>query len=46
VLDVAALDPIGGAIDRIGIAARAEALRPLATAVRRARIAGYNAASL
>ena len=46
VLDVAARDPIGGAIDRVGIAARADALRPLATAVRRARIAGYNAASL
>jgi hypothetical protein len=43
VLDVAARDPTGGAIDRTGIAARAEALRPLATAVRRARLAGYNA---
>lgn len=45
VLDVAALDPTGGAIDRTGIAARAGALRPLATAVRRARLAGYNAAT-
>ena len=43
VLDVAALDPTGGAIDRTGIAARSDALRPLATAVRRARQAGYNA---
>jgi hypothetical protein len=43
VLDVAFSDPTGGAIDRTGIAARASALRPLATAVRRARIAGYNA---
>ena len=45
VLDVAALDPTGGAIDHTGIAARTHALRPLATAVRRARLAGYNAAS-
>ena len=45
VLDVAALDPIGGAVDRTGISARADALRPLATAVRRARLACYNAAS-
>jgi hypothetical protein len=43
VLDVAFSDPTGGAIDRTGIAARTSALRPLATAVRRARIAGYNA---
>jgi hypothetical protein len=43
VLDLAAKDPTGGAIDRTGIAARAEGLRPLATAVRRARVAGYNA---
>jgi len=42
-LDLAAQDPTGGAIDRAGIAARGEALRPLATAVRRARLAGYNA---
>jgi hypothetical protein len=44
-LDVATLDPTGGAIDRTGITARADALRPLATAVRRARLAGYNAGS-
>ena len=43
VLDLAFTDPTGGAIDRTGIAARASALHPLATAVRRARIAGYNA---
>lgn len=43
VLDLAAQDPTGGAIDRTGIAARWDALRPLATAVRRARLAGYNA---
>jgi hypothetical protein len=43
VLDVAFSDPTGGAVDRTGIAARTAALRPLATAVRRARIAGYNA---
>jgi hypothetical protein len=43
ILDLAAADSIGGAIDRVGIAARSEALRPLAIAVRRARLAGYNA---
>ena len=43
VLDIAATDPLGGAVDRMGAAARASALRPLAIAVRRARIAGYNA---
>ncbi len=43
VLDLAALDPVGGAIDREGIAARTDALRSLATAVRRARLAAYNA---
>lgn len=43
VLDIAARDPHGGAVDRMGIAARASGLRPLATAVRRARLAGYNA---
>lgn len=42
VLDLAALDPTGGAIDRTGIAARSGALHPLAHAVRRARLAGYN----
>jgi hypothetical protein len=45
VLDLAAKDPTGGAIDRHGIAARADALRPLAAPVRRARTAGYNAAT-
>lgn len=45
VLDLAHRDPTGGAIDRTGIAARADGLRPLATAVRRARLAGYNAIS-
>jgi len=43
VLALAARDPEGGAIDRAGIAARAAALGPLATPVRRARIAAYNA---
>lgn len=43
ILDLAFIDPTGGAIDRTGIAARTSALRPLATAVRRARLAGYNA---
>jgi hypothetical protein len=43
VLEIAARDPHGGAVDRMGIAARASGLRPLATAVRRARLAGYNA---
>jgi hypothetical protein len=43
VLDLAELDPVGGAVDRFGIAARDSALRPLATAVRRARLAAYNA---
>jgi hypothetical protein len=43
VLDLAFADPSGGAVDRTGIAARASALRPLATAVRRALVAGYNA---
>lgn len=43
VLDIALHDPTGGAIDRTGIAARSAGLKPLATAVRRARLAGYNA---
>lgn len=43
VLELAASDPEGGAIDRFGMSARARALRPLDTAVRRARLAGYNA---
>jgi hypothetical protein len=45
VLDLAAEDPLGGAVDRFGAAARTSALRPLAVAVRRARLAGYNAGS-
>lgn len=43
VLDLALADPVGGAVDCVGIAARDAALRPLALAVRRARVAGYNA---
>jgi hypothetical protein len=43
VLDIAADDPEGGAVDRFGMSARDNALRPLAAAVRRARLAGYNA---
>jgi hypothetical protein len=43
VLDLALADPVGGAVDRAGMTARADALRPLATAVRRARMAAYNA---
>lgn len=43
VLDIALSDPTGGAIDRTGIAARTAGLKPLVDAVRRARIAGYNA---
>ena len=42
-LDLAALDPAGGAVDRFGMSARASGLRPLADAVRRARLAAYNA---
>jgi hypothetical protein len=45
VLELAYRDPTRGAIDRTGIAARADGLRPLAVAVRRARLAGYNARS-
>jgi hypothetical protein len=45
VLDLATEDPEGGAVDRFGMSARDSALRPLATAVRRARLAGYNALS-
>ena len=45
VLDLAAADPAGGAIDTGGVRARREALRPLEIAVRRARLAGYNALS-
>lgn len=43
VLDLADADEAGGAVDRFGMAARHTALRPLQTAVRRARVAGYNA---
>jgi hypothetical protein len=43
VLSLAAEDPVGGAVDRFGMSARANALRPLEHAVRRARLAGYNA---
>lgn len=43
VLDLAADDPVGGAVDQHGVAVRAGALRPLATAVRRARLAAFNA---
>jgi hypothetical protein len=43
VLELAAEDPLGGAVDRFGMSARASALRPLEQAVRRARLAGYNA---
>jgi len=45
VLDLALADPVGGAVDRSGVAARTSALRPLTIAVRRARLAGYNAAA-
>ena len=41
-VDLAARDVDGGAIDRAGILARTAALRQLATTVRRARLAGYN----
>jgi hypothetical protein len=43
VLEIAADDPEGGAVDRFGMSARDNALRPLAAAVRRGRLAGYNA---
>jgi hypothetical protein len=43
VLDLAGTDPLGGAVDRFGASARDAALRPLAAAVRRARVAGYSA---
>jgi hypothetical protein len=42
VVDLALSDDIGGAIDRAGIDARSEGLRPLVVAVRRARLAAYN----
>ena len=43
VLELAAEHPDGAAYDRFGMSARASALRPLETAVRRARLVGYNA---
>lgn len=43
VLDLVVADPRGGAVDRTGMAAREAALRPLLTAVRRARMAACNA---
>lgn len=43
VLDLATADPVGGAVDATGVERRLAALRPLATAVRRARLAAYNA---
>jgi hypothetical protein len=43
VLDLALADPSGGAVDRFAMSAREAALRPLAVAVRRARVTAYNA---
>ena len=43
VLDLAVADPAGGAVNSAEARARDDALRPLATAVRRARLAAYNA---
>ena len=43
VLDLALADPSGGAVDRFAMSARESALRPLAVAVRRARVTAYNA---
>ncbi len=43
VLELALADPVGGAVDRVGMSTRTDALRPLVTAVRRARTAAYNA---
>lgn len=43
VLDLALADPRGGAVDRAGMATRSATLRALETAVRRARMAAYNA---
>ncbi len=43
VLDLVSSDPLGGAVDRAGIGARSDALRPLAHTVRRARLAAFNA---
>jgi hypothetical protein len=43
VLDLAAADAPGGSVTSAETRARDEALRPVATAVRRARLAAYNA---
>ena len=43
VLDLALADPVGTAVSAHAVAARDAALRPLATAVRRALLAAYNA---
>jgi hypothetical protein len=43
VLELAMADPVGAAVTAYAVQARDEALRPLATAVRRALLAGYNA---
>lgn len=43
VLDLAAVDAPGGSVNSAEARARDEALRPLRTAVRRARLAAYNA---
>ncbi|CAA9285917.1 MAG: hypothetical protein AVDCRST_MAG41-3975, partial [uncultured Corynebacteriales bacterium] len=43
VLDLAGADAPGGAVNGTEARARAAALRPLVTAVRRARLAAYNA---
>jgi hypothetical protein len=43
VVALAEANPTGDAVDRRGVAVRAAALQPLATAVRRALLAGYNA---
>jgi hypothetical protein len=43
VLDLALADPRGGAVDRTGMETRSATLRALETAVRRARMAAYNA---
>ncbi|SDJ21401.1 hypothetical protein SAMN05444157_2302 [Frankineae bacterium MT45] len=42
-LEIVALDPVGGGVDSPAMQLREQALRPLVEAVRRARVAGYNA---
>ncbi|SOD73966.1 hypothetical protein SAMN05892883_3155 [Jatrophihabitans sp. GAS493] len=42
-LQIVALDPVGGGVDTPAIQLREQALQPLVEAVRRARVAGYNA---